>query len=77
MKPGEYRIWKITHNGVDTHLIHFHLFEVQLINGDGFIRLPDANELAGRHPYSYDQHSLDCLKMFPRRTGSGKIYRPF
>ena len=26
------QIWKITHNGVDTHPIHFHLFDVQLIN---------------------------------------------
>ncbi len=24
------QIWKITHNGVDTHPIHFHLFNVQL-----------------------------------------------
>jgi FtsP/CotA-like multicopper oxidase with cupredoxin domain len=42
------QIWKITHNGVDTHAIHFHLFDVQLINRvgwDGAIRPPDANEL--------------------------------
>ena len=26
------QIWKITHNGVDTHPIHLHLFNVQLIN---------------------------------------------
>ncbi len=42
------QIWKITHNGVDTHPIHFHLFDVQLINRvgwDGIIRKPDANEL--------------------------------
>jgi FtsP/CotA-like multicopper oxidase with cupredoxin domain len=26
------QIWKITHNGVDTHPIHFHLFDVQVIN---------------------------------------------
>jgi FtsP/CotA-like multicopper oxidase with cupredoxin domain len=42
------QIWKITHNGVDTHAIHFHLFNVQLINRvgwDGAIRPPDANEL--------------------------------
>jgi FtsP/CotA-like multicopper oxidase with cupredoxin domain len=26
------QIWKITHNGVDTHPIHFHLFNVQLLN---------------------------------------------
>jgi hypothetical protein len=42
------QIWKITHNGVDTHPVHFHLFDVQLINRvgwDGAIQLPDANEL--------------------------------
>ena len=26
------QIWKITHNGVDTHPIHFHLYNVQLLN---------------------------------------------
>ncbi|MDD4414490.1 MAG: hypothetical protein PHR14_08105 [Oscillospiraceae bacterium] len=42
------QIWKITHNGVDTHAIHFHLFNVQLINRvdwAGVIKPPDANEL--------------------------------
>jgi FtsP/CotA-like multicopper oxidase with cupredoxin domain/fibronectin type 3 domain-containing protein len=42
------QIWKITHNGVDTHAIHFHLVNVQLLNRvgwDGAIRPPDANEL--------------------------------
>ncbi|MCP8968583.1 fibronectin type III domain-containing protein [Ectobacillus ponti] len=41
------QIWKITHNGVDTHAIHFHLFDIQLVNRvgwDGSIRMPDANE---------------------------------
>ena len=42
------QIWKITHNGVDTHAIHTHLFNMQLINRvgwDGMIKPPDANEL--------------------------------
>jgi FtsP/CotA-like multicopper oxidase with cupredoxin domain len=41
-------LWKITHNGVDTHTIHFHLMNVQVINRvgwDGAIRAPDANEM--------------------------------
>jgi FtsP/CotA-like multicopper oxidase with cupredoxin domain len=48
VRGDEVQIWKISHNGVDSHPIHFHLFEVQLINRvgwDGFIRLPDDNEL--------------------------------
>jgi len=48
IKDNETQIWKITHNGVDTHALHFHLFNVQLINRvgwDGAIRPPDDNEL--------------------------------
>jgi FtsP/CotA-like multicopper oxidase with cupredoxin domain len=42
------QIWKITHNGVDTHPLHFHLFDVQVLNRvtwDNIIMQPDANEL--------------------------------
>jgi FtsP/CotA-like multicopper oxidase with cupredoxin domain len=42
------QIWKVTHNGVDTHFIHFHLFDVQLLNRvgwDGAVRAPFANEV--------------------------------
>jgi FtsP/CotA-like multicopper oxidase with cupredoxin domain len=42
------QIWKITQNGVDTHTLHFHLFNVQLVNRvawDNAVILPDANEL--------------------------------
>ncbi len=42
------QIWKITHNGVDTHGIHFHLFDVQVVNRvgwDGAVKPPDANEV--------------------------------
>jgi hypothetical protein len=42
------QIWKITHNGVDTHPVHFHLFHVQLINRvgwDGAITNPQESEL--------------------------------
>ncbi len=42
------QIWKITHNGVDTHPLHFHLYNVQVLNRvtwDNNILPPDANEL--------------------------------
>ena len=45
---GQPQIWKITHNGVDTHPVHFHQFNVQVVNRvgwDGAIRPPDENEL--------------------------------
>jgi FtsP/CotA-like multicopper oxidase with cupredoxin domain len=42
------QIWKFTHNGVDTHPIHFHAFDVQVLNRvtwDDIIMPPDPNEL--------------------------------
>jgi FtsP/CotA-like multicopper oxidase with cupredoxin domain len=42
------QIWKISHNGVDTHPIHFHIFDVQVVNRvgwDGQILMPEPNEL--------------------------------
>jgi len=41
------QIWKITHNGVDTHPIHFHLYDVQVLNRvtwDNIIIPNDPNE---------------------------------
>jgi len=48
------QIWKITHNGVDTHTIHTHLFNAQLINRvawDNALRLPDPNELGWKETF--------------------------
>jgi FtsP/CotA-like multicopper oxidase with cupredoxin domain len=42
------QIWKFTHNGVDTHPIHFHLYDVQLLNRvtwDNILIPPEAGEL--------------------------------
>jgi FtsP/CotA-like multicopper oxidase with cupredoxin domain len=42
------QIWKITHNGVDTHPIHFHATDVQIINRvtwDNIIKPPHPSEL--------------------------------
>jgi FtsP/CotA-like multicopper oxidase with cupredoxin domain len=48
LKDGETQLWKITHNGVDTHPVHFHLVNLQLINRigwDGTVKPPRPNEL--------------------------------
>jgi FtsP/CotA-like multicopper oxidase with cupredoxin domain len=44
---GETQFWKITHNGVDVHPVHFHLVNVQVINRigwDGTIKAPYGDE---------------------------------
>jgi len=45
------QIWMIAHNGVDSHPMHWHGYELQLINRvawDNNVRLPDRNELGWR-----------------------------
>jgi parallel beta-helix repeat protein len=51
------QIWKITHNGVDTHTIHTHLYTFQLINRvawDNAVLLPDDNELGWKETLRVD-----------------------
>jgi hypothetical protein len=48
------QIWNIIHNGVDTHTIHVHLFNAQLINRvgwDGIMLPPDPNELGWKETF--------------------------
>ncbi len=51
------QIWKISHNGVDSHVVHWHMFDVQLINRvawDGILRPPAANELGWKDTLRVD-----------------------
>jgi parallel beta-helix repeat protein len=62
------QIWKITHNGVDTHAIHVHLFNMQLINRvgwDGMITPPDTNELGWKDTIRVDPLSDTIVAMRP------------
>ncbi len=48
LQDGQVQIWKITHNGVDTHAVHFHLMDVQVVNRvgwDGMVKPPEPNEV--------------------------------
>ena len=62
------QIWKITHNGVDTHTIHTHLFNAQLINRvawDNNIRPPDANELGWKETFRVNPLQDTILALRP------------
>jgi FtsP/CotA-like multicopper oxidase with cupredoxin domain len=61
------QIWKITHNGVDTHTIHTHLFNGQLINRiawDGALLPPDPNELGWKDTFRVNplEHTIIALR---------------
>jgi FtsP/CotA-like multicopper oxidase with cupredoxin domain len=48
MRDGETTLWRITHTGVDTHPVHFHLVNVQIVarvNADGSVEAPATEEL--------------------------------
>jgi FtsP/CotA-like multicopper oxidase with cupredoxin domain len=61
------QIWRITHNGVDDHTYHFHLYNVQLINRvswDGIMIPPDANELGWKETVRTNplEHTIVALR---------------
>ena len=48
---GQQQVWMIIHNGVDTHFVHFHLFNVQVINRvdwAGVVKPPYPDEYGWR-----------------------------
>ena len=62
------QIWKIVHNGVDSHIYHFHLYNVQLINRvgwDGVMVPPDANELGWKESVRTDPLEQTVVALRP------------
>jgi FtsP/CotA-like multicopper oxidase with cupredoxin domain len=51
INDGENTLWRITHLGVDSHALHFHLFDVQVVNRVDFtnvVKPPYPDELGWR-----------------------------
>ncbi|MFA6064130.1 MAG: multicopper oxidase domain-containing protein, partial [Gallionella sp.] len=70
IKDNETQIWKITHNGVDTHPVHIHMVNVQIINRvgwDGSMRPPYANELGWRETIQMNPLEDIYLAVRPKR----------
>jgi len=70
------QIWQITHNGVDTHTIHTHLFSSQLINRvawDGAMMAPDDNELGWKETYRVNPLEQTVIAMRPKVPAAADI----
>jgi FtsP/CotA-like multicopper oxidase with cupredoxin domain len=70
----ETQIWKLTHNGVDTHPVHFHLMNVQVVNRvgwDGFITPPDPKEIGWNETVIMNPLEDIILALKPKRTAVG------
>jgi FtsP/CotA-like multicopper oxidase with cupredoxin domain len=66
--PDGTQVWRFTHNGVDTHAIHFHMFNVQVINRigwDGAIHAPDANELGWKDTVRMNPLEITIIAIKP------------
>jgi FtsP/CotA-like multicopper oxidase with cupredoxin domain len=62
------QIWRVFHNGVDTHPIHVHLFNAQLLNRvgqDGSMIPPDATELGWKDTFRISPLEITFLAMKP------------
>ncbi len=70
LKSGETVLWRLTHIGVDSHAIHFHLFNVQVVNRVDWtntIKPPYETSWAGRKP-SGRTRSKTSLWRYARST---------
>ena len=66
--PDGTQIWRFTHNGVDTHFIHFHLFNVQvlaIIGWDGINQPLPAYDLGWRDTVQMDQLTVIYVAIKP------------
>jgi FtsP/CotA-like multicopper oxidase with cupredoxin domain len=62
------QLWKIVHNGVDSHTYHFHLYNVQLVNRigwDGVMVPPDADELGWKETVRVDPLEQTIVALRP------------
>ncbi|MFZ2447059.1 MAG: hypothetical protein WAW37_11930 [Syntrophobacteraceae bacterium] len=69
-KPGGTQVWFVSHGGVDTHPIHFHLFEVQVVNrvdAAGVVKPPDPNEMGWKETVRMNAFENVVLALRPKK----------
>ena len=62
------QIWEVIHNGVDSHAIHFHLYNVQLIDRvgwDGTLRAPLPYEMGWKDTVRMNPLEIDFVALRP------------
>jgi len=75
LKDGT-QIWRITHNGVDTHPIHVHLFNAQIINRvgwDGLMLGVDGNELGWKETFRVNPLEQIVVALRPIAPTSAEV----
>ncbi|MFA6316757.1 MAG: hypothetical protein WC943_05005 [Elusimicrobiota bacterium] len=70
-QDGKIQLWKITHNGIDTHPMHFHMFNVQVINRvdwAGVKSPPDPNEMGWKETVRFNMLETVFLAIKPKMS---------
>jgi FtsP/CotA-like multicopper oxidase with cupredoxin domain len=68
--PFGTQIWMVVHNGVDTHPIHFHLLNVQVVNRvdwAGVVKPPDPNALGWKETVRMNPLESVFLAVRPKK----------
>ncbi len=64
-------VWRVDHVGVDTHAIHYHLINAQIINSvdlAGQIYMPDENELGWKETIKYSPFQSRFIAMKAKKS---------
>ncbi|TAL18410.1 hypothetical protein EPN96_01175 [bacterium] len=68
LPAGTTQVWAIAHNGIDSHIIHFHLLNVQVVNRvdiTGQIYPPDPNETGWKESVRFDPFLVTFIAVRP------------
>lgn len=70
LDDGVPAVWRVDHIGVDTHAIHYHLVNAEIINSTdlaGQIYMPDANDLGYKETIKFNPFQSTFIAMRPQR----------
>ncbi len=70
LKEGETQIWKVSNNGEDSHPVHFHLLDVQVINRlspEGIVKPPSPSEMGWKETVIMHPAEEIFLAVRPKR----------
>ncbi|MEY8878965.1 MAG: multicopper oxidase domain-containing protein [Leptothrix sp. (in: b-proteobacteria)] len=79
MRDGETTLWRIAHTGVDTHPVHFHLVNVQIVarvNADGSVEAPDVEELGWKETVKMNPAQDTIVAFRPKKPELGGFTVP-
>ena len=71
LSDGGVANWRIDHIGVDAHALHFHLFNVQIVNYldlAGQIYMPDANQLGWNETVRTEPFTSAVVALYPKNV---------